>query len=135
MYVYLDGAIDGGTLPANLSAILPKLTTLSCYGCSLTVRCSRPALLQLAGCHCSSCWLLCRVPSRQSGSQPENSLPFMGWLGLYGNQLTGTLPSQWGMPNLQWLQACPPCTLHLEPGCWPHLGMALTGRTRAGVRQ
>ena len=37
MYLYLDGSISGGQLPGNLSAILPKLTTFSCFGCNLEV--------------------------------------------------------------------------------------------------
>lgn len=37
MYLYLDSSISGGQLPGNLSAILPKLTTFSCFGCNLEV--------------------------------------------------------------------------------------------------
>ena len=46
MYVYLDGSISGGYLPANLSAVLPKLTTFSCFDCNLQVH-SQPSVLSV----------------------------------------------------------------------------------------
>ena len=77
--LYLDGAITGGQLPANLSTVLPKLTTFSCIGCNLQVRGS----VGIDASTTSPCKPTCLLqgPLPVEWTQPENSLIHLSWLG------------------------------------------------------